>query len=64
MPQFDVINMLPSIFVGKNELVDEAKDILKGTNAVAFGQVLGKVMIVSSSPGTMIHVNDIASFTF
>ncbi len=56
--------MLPSIFVGKNELVDEAKDILKGTNAVAFGQVLGKVMIVSSSPGTMIHVNDIASFTF
>ncbi len=64
MPRFDVINMLPSIFVGKNELVDEAKDILEGTNAVAFGQVSGKMMIVPSSPGTMIQVTDVASFAF
>ena len=58
-PHFDVINMLPSFFIGKNELVTEAKDILRGTNGAAFGQVLGKKMD-SPNPGTTIHVNDVA----
>lgn len=33
---------------------------MKGTNAVAFGQVLDKNMMHSPSPGTMIHMNDVA----
>ena len=58
-PHFDVINVLPSFFVGKNELVTEAKNILSGTNGAAFGQVLGK-KTDSPLPGTMIHVEDVA----
>ena len=58
-PHFDLINMLPSFFIGKNELVTEANGILNGTNGAAFGQILGKKMD-SPNPGTTIHVNDVA----
>ncbi|KAF6217755.1 hypothetical protein HO133_006582 [Letharia lupina] len=58
-PTFDVINVMPGFFVGKNELITNAKDVLSGTNAFAFGPVLGRV---SAQPlwGSLQHVDDVA----
>ena len=58
-PSFDVINVEPVFVIGKNELITEAKDILQGTNGVAFAQVLGH-NLESPNLGTTVHVNDVA----
>ncbi|MCJ1272325.1 hypothetical protein MMC21_000111 [Puttea exsequens] len=58
-PHFEVTNIMPSFFIGKNELITDAKDILSGTNAVAFGPVLGR-NAPAANPGAMIHVDDVA----
>ena len=58
-PSFDVINIMPVFFVGKNELITDAKDILSGTNQFAFAPILGQN---ASNPttGAMNHVDDVA----
>jgi nucleoside-diphosphate-sugar epimerase len=58
-PAFNVINMMPSFVIGKNELITDPKDITKGTNGSAFSQVLG-VKSDFPNPSTTIYVNDIA----
>ena len=58
-PTFDVINVMPGFFVGKNELITDAKDILSGTNAAAFAPILGHVSD-HAYPGSMQHVDDVA----
>ncbi|CAF9942997.1 MAG: hypothetical protein ALECFALPRED_010368 [Alectoria fallacina] len=58
-PTFDVINVMPGFFVGKNELVTDVKDILNGTNAAAFAPVLGHTATVPL-PGCVQHVDDVA----
>ncbi|KAG0651165.1 Cercosporin toxin biosynthesis cluster 6 [Hyphodiscus hymeniophilus] len=57
-PSFDVINMMPTFFIGKNELVTDIKDIENGTNALALAPLLGK----QNSPlvSTTVYVNDVA----
>ena len=58
-PQFDVINIMPSYIIGKNELVTNTTDFLNGTNKVAFSAVLG-IKADSPLPGTTIYLNDVA----
>lgn len=58
-PSFDVINVLPTFFVGKNELVTDSKNILSGTNAFAFAPILGHVSD-QALPGSVNHVDDVA----
>ncbi|MCJ1399447.1 hypothetical protein MMC11_002649 [Xylographa trunciseda] len=58
-PGFDVINMMPSFIVGKNELVTKVEEITSGTNGAALGQVLG-VKNPYPNPSTTVFVNDIA----
>ena len=58
-PAFDVINIMPVFFVGKNELITDAKDILSGTNRFAFAPILGQ-NASNPSPGTMNHLDDVA----
>lgn len=58
-PHFDVVNILPSFIIGKNELVTDPKHITDGTNGIAFGQVLGKDN-PAPTPGTSVHLNDVA----
>ena len=58
-PTFDVINVMPGFFIGKNELVTDAKDILSGTNGAAFAQILGHVSS-QTNPSNLQHVDDVA----
>lgn len=58
-PTFDVINVMPGFFVGKNELVTHSKDISSGTNGAAFAQILGNVSN-QANPGSLQHVDDVA----
>lgn len=58
-PSFDIVNIAPSFVIGKNELATDVKDFMLGTNAVAWGVVLGNK---STDPvtGTSVHVDDVA----
>lgn len=58
-PHFDVVNVMPGFFIGKNELITEAKDMMSGTNSVAFAMIMGRKNDFAS-PGTQVHVNDVA----
>jgi nucleoside-diphosphate-sugar epimerase len=58
-PQFDVINIMPSVVVGKNELVTNLPDFFHGTNKVVFGAVLG-VKADFPFSGTTIDLTDVA----
>ena len=57
-PSFDIINIMPSFIIGKNELAT-LETFLTGTNRVVFGQVLG-AEAASPLPGTTIYLNDVA----
>lgn len=58
-PTFDVTNIHPSFVIGKNELVEDAKEVAIGSNAVAIGPVLGAK---SDTPiaGCSVHIDDVA----
>jgi nucleoside-diphosphate-sugar epimerase len=58
-PTFDVINIHPGYIVGRDDTVTEAASITKGTNGLAFGQLLGKPApyLLTS---TMVHLDDVA----
>ncbi|KAI9800756.1 MAG: hypothetical protein M1833_003173 [Piccolia ochrophora] len=58
-PAFDLISVLPTFLVGRNELVTNANDITKGSNGVAFGAVLGNKSPVQIA-GQSVHVDDAA----
>ena len=58
-PHYEVSNIMPSFFIGKNELITDAADILNGTNRVAFSPVLGE-KADGALPGAMSHVDDVA----
>ena len=58
-PSFDVINVIPGFFIGKNELVTDAKNVLSGTNAFAFAPILGHVSD-QALVGSVNHVDDVA----
>jgi nucleoside-diphosphate-sugar epimerase len=58
-PSFDVINIMPSFLIGKNELVTDLKDITNGTNGPALRVLLGN-KAASANPSTTVYVNDVA----
>lgn len=58
-PQFDVINIMPSYLIGKNELVTNTADFFNGTNKVVFSAVLG-MKADNPRTGTTVYLNDIA----
>jgi hypothetical protein len=41
-PDFDVINIHPGYIIGRDETVTDPRDIMKGTNALVFAQLLGQ----------------------
>lgn len=57
-PKFDVVNLMPSFIIGKNELITSLEDFSKGTNKVVFDQVLGKHK--DPLPGATVWLDDIA----
>ena len=58
-PQFDVINVMPTFFIGKSELITSPKDIIQSTSGFALGPILGQK---SDNPraGVQIHADDVA----
>lgn len=59
-PTFDIINVMPSFFVGRNELNTSAQEYLaSGTNRIALGPILGN-KADQALPGNSVHVNDVA----
>ncbi|GKT56075.1 3-beta hydroxysteroid dehydrogenase [Colletotrichum tofieldiae] len=58
-PSFDVINIMPSMVIGKNELNAKKEEVAGGTNSNVMGPLLG-----ASSPvpvlGVSVHVDDVA----
>lgn len=58
-PSFDIVNIDPSLVIGKNELITSLADISLGTNIAALAPILGNK---SDSPvfSGSVHVNDVA----
>ena len=59
-PPFDVINIMPFLIIGRDELVTSSTSITQGgTNYIAFAQVLGDGGD-ATYPAGPIHVDDVA----
>jgi len=58
-PHFDVINVMPSFFIGQSELVTTTKEIINSTSGIALSSVLGNNSD-APTPGVQIHVDDVA----
>ncbi|KAJ4989203.1 NAD-binding rossmann-fold containing protein [Stagonosporopsis vannaccii] len=58
-PQFDVISILPSMVIGKNELNSKREEIVTGTNGVVIGPLIG-VKLEMPSLGVSVHLHDVA----
>jgi len=58
-PSFDLINVMPSFLIGKNELVTNIKDITRGTNGPFLLAALGNIA-ETPNPSTTVYVNDVA----
>ncbi|KZF24005.1 NAD(P)-binding protein [Xylona heveae TC161] len=59
-PEFDVVNICPSYVLGRDETVTDAKQITKGTNGFAVGQLLGSPAPYSV-PSASVHLDDVAT---
>lgn len=57
-PAFDIVTLMPSYVIGKNELVTDPKKITDGTNGLAFRLVLGENG--NTTAGCSVHVDDVA----
>ncbi|KAH8800233.1 hypothetical protein F5884DRAFT_891068 [Xylogone sp. PMI_703] len=57
-PIFDVISLMPTFIIGKNELVTDPERIIEGSNGLAFSQILGQNG--DSIAGCTVHINDVA----
>jgi hypothetical protein len=59
-PSFDLINVMPSFLIGKNELITSAKEyLIGGTDRIALRPILGN-KADQALPGNSVHVNDVA----
>lgn len=58
-PHFDVINVLPSVVIGANELNTAKEEVSKGTNVNVMGPLLGTKANIPDI-GASVHVNDVA----
>lgn len=58
-PTFDVIHIHPAYVIGRNELALDVNSVLKGTNAMVLGHILGEKFDVPRPSGS-VHVDDVA----
>lgn len=58
-PNFDVINLMPSFIIGKNELVTDPSQITQGSNRVVMSALLGEE-VTHPVAGVSVHVDDVA----
>lgn len=58
-PSFDVINILPSMVIGRNELNTKKEAVSSGTNNSVMGPLLGTKTEMPTL-GVSVHVNDVA----
>lgn len=58
-PSFDVINILPTFVIGRDETVTEASRIAKGTNGLVMNPILG-INRPYPLPGFTVHLDDVA----
>lgn len=57
-PTFDLINLLPSVVIGRDALAQSVAELASGTRALALGQVLGKTL--DPLVGQHVDVEDVA----
>lgn len=57
-PQFDIISLLPSVIVGKNELHTTKEEVVASVNSVILGPLLDRKAEILL--GQSVHVNDVA----
>ncbi|KAI8941571.1 hypothetical protein NX059_002786 [Plenodomus lindquistii] len=58
-PQYDLISILPSMVIGKNELNMTKKEAISGTNAIVLGLLTGR-KADEPTLGVSVHVDDVA----
>ncbi|KAL1793839.1 hypothetical protein ACET3X_007260 [Alternaria dauci] len=58
-PHFDIMNIMPSVIIGKNELNTTREEILAGTNGIALGPLLGRKAEMPMI-GVAVHLDDVA----
>ncbi|RDW73569.1 hypothetical protein BP6252_07476 [Coleophoma cylindrospora] len=58
-PQFELINLLPTVVIGPDELATDAASLLSGTRALVMGPVLGQKSDIALL-GIQVHVDDVA----
>jgi nucleoside-diphosphate-sugar epimerase len=58
-PSFDVIHIMPSFVVGRNELVTTREKIKESSNANALVIPLGEKRLMPT-PGVVVHIDDVA----
>ncbi|MCJ1289542.1 hypothetical protein MMC34_001075 [Xylographa carneopallida] len=58
-PHFDINNIHPGFVIGANELATSAEGVIKGTNGMMMGQVLGAKSDQPRMSGT-VHLHDVA----
>lgn len=58
-PAFDIVSILPSMVIGKNELNTKKEDLQTGTNSAVIGPLIG---VASETPflGASVHLHDVA----
>ena len=58
-PQFEVIQLLPSVVIGPDMLAETPEDVLTGTRALALAPLLGQA-VPTPLVGVSVHVLDVA----
>jgi nucleoside-diphosphate-sugar epimerase len=56
---FEIINLLPSVVIGPDELATKTSELLTGTRALALAPILGQ-KIESPLVGQQVHLDDVA----
>jgi len=59
-PHWDIINIIPGLVIGDNQMIENPKLICDGTVAAALAQILGGDSGWGSVPSTSVHVDDVA----
>ncbi|KAL8813242.1 MAG: hypothetical protein Q9200_000427 [Gallowayella weberi] len=58
-PHFTVVNLMPSVIIGHNELANTTKDFLTGSNLQAFRHLRGE-KVASRLPSQTVFIDDVA----
>jgi len=58
-PRFETINIHPTLVIGRDDLVTSPEEIIKGTNAIVIGPLLGHGSS-DPNPGSSVHLDDVA----